>query len=160
VKPVLLLLMIVAVSSPCRADEAQYQALFSVYNELLMLNTQLQNTIPLQGPVGDKGGAGDKGEVGDKGVIGDKGVAGYKGLVGPVGPDGDKGPRGDEGSIGVGLTPSQSAAIFTVFDEREPVIEQMENAVNALATRVEKTQDLVDSLNIEADAIYAAKVAP
>ncbi|MCG6860971.1 MAG: hypothetical protein LJE70_06795 [Chromatiaceae bacterium] len=154
-RTVVLLLVLASLATPGLADESQYQKLLAVYEQLVVLNTSLQNTVPPQGPTGEQGEQGAKGPAGDQGPIGPKGPPGDIGIIGDIGPDGEKGETGDPGAIGQGLTPDQAETIFAVFDERDRWMETMENAANALRTRVQETQALIDTLGVEADAINA-----
>lgn len=145
----------IGMSTNSFAGNPHYQELLEIYQQLKELNAQLHSIEPPQGPTGDKGLTGAPGPIGDAGPTGDKGLAGIQGPAGDAGLAGARGEAGDPGPIGQGLTPEQAQTIFSLFENREQWMTEMENASDALLQRVTETQDLIHTLNTEAEAINA-----
>ena len=82
------------------ADMPLPQPLKIVYDDLLLLKTQLEQGLSDGSFVGPQGPQGPKGDKGDIGLTGPKGDKGDIGLTGPKGDKGDTGPQGPQGLDG------------------------------------------------------------
>ena len=116
--------------------------------------------------VGEGTGTGPKGEKGPKGDQGDKGDTGKQGIQGATGPRGEKGPKGENGKDGVDVDARQLEDILDNVDqnakdinanelavtnekirnnEQDIIIDELEEAVGALAPSFDKGTWLLDS---------------
>ena len=116
--------------------------------------------------VGEGTGTGPKGEKGPKGDKGDDGDKGAQGIQGATGPRGEKGPKGENGKDGIDVDARQLEKILTDVEqnqkdinanelaitnekirnnEQDIIIDELEEAVGALAPSFAKGEWLLDS---------------
>ncbi|XP_060601199.1 uncharacterized protein LOC132754567 isoform X3 [Ruditapes philippinarum] len=90
-----------------------------------------------QGRKGERGDVGPKGDVGLPGLPGESGDPGIPGSPGPIGPPGLDGRSGQKGAPGLPGSDGRPGDITKIEESR--IIQEMQNTIQNLVTRLETT---------------------
>ncbi|XP_045173825.2 uncharacterized protein LOC123535289 isoform X2 [Mercenaria mercenaria] len=107
------------------------------------------------GVKGEQGVPGLRGENGRTGLPGPKGERGTRGPEGPIGPPGYDGRPGEKGAPGLPGTDGRPGDITKVEESR--IIQEMQNTIQNLVTRLETTTREVEKLRVTCDRVVACR---